>query len=104
MYTRDEHEIASSAAPCRAYVELPEHRACCCCLISCLTSHVPLCVCVAQTSVSKSTHPLKRLPAHTVWRMQTDQILYGPKASQDTAAIAIKSRGAAKDSRSQFGF
>lgn len=62
-------------------------------------------VCVAQTSVSKSTHPLKRLPAHTVWRMQTDQILYGPKASQDTATkIAIRSREAAKDSRSQFGF
>lgn len=98
MYTRDELEIASSAAPCRAarapsLLLLPDEPR-----VS-ITS-----VCVAQTSVSKSTHPLKRLPAHTVWRMQTDQILYGPKASQDTAAIAIKSRGAAKDSRSQFGF
>jgi hypothetical protein len=94
MYTRDEHEIASSAAPCRA-ARAPS--------LLLLPDEPRTSVCVAQTSVSKSTHPLKRLPAHTVWRMQTDQILYGPKASQDTAAIAIKSRGAAKDSRSQFG-
>jgi hypothetical protein len=71
----------------------------------CLTSAWPrTSVCVAQTSVPKSTYPLQRLPAHTVWRMQTDQVLYGPKASQDTAAIANKSRRAAEDSIKQFGF
>eukprot|EP00900_Chrysochromulina_parva_P024648 jgi/Chrpa1/6817/Chrysochromulina_OHIO_Genome00009102-RA len=89
MKTRTEFKYRSSPsmhpAPAPALPEMPRTRA-------------------RTTSVSKSTHPLKRLPAHTVWRMQTDQILYGPKASQDTAAIAIKSRGAAKDSRSQFGF